>query len=120
LRADKARSQARVKEGKKKIADLEVKVKEWATSHNGWMKKLNTEAEEGSGQIELLQAERDALHASIKEKDKLKTKLERKSERLIGEARKWKKAWIQVGRDLTRDGDNANTPEDFLSQSHLR
>jgi hypothetical protein len=114
LRADKARSQARVKEGKKKIADLEVKVKEWATSHNGWMKKLNTEAEERSGQIELLQAERDALHASIKEKDKLKTKLERKSERLIGEARKWKKAWIQVGRDLTQDGDNANTPEEFL------
>tara|TARA_R110002003_G_scaffold296_9_gene18686 strand:+ start:11800 stop:13143 length:1344 start_codon:yes stop_codon:yes gene_type:complete len=119
LRADKARSHARVKEGKKKIADLEVKVKEWATSHNGWMKKLNTEAEERNGQIELLQAERDALHASIKEKDKLKTKLERKSERLIGEARKWKKARIQVGRDLTRDGDDANTPEDVLSQSHL-
>jgi hypothetical protein len=119
LRADKARSQARVKEGKKKIAELEVKVKEWATSHNGWMKKLNAEAEETKGQIASLQAERDTLHASIKGKDKLKTKLERKSERLIGEARKWKKAWIQVGRDLTRDGDKANTPEDVLSQSLL-
>jgi SMC interacting uncharacterized protein involved in chromosome segregation len=119
LRTDKAQSHARVKEGKKKIVELEAKVKDWATSHNGWMKKLNAEAEERNGHIELLQAERDALHASIKERDKVKSKLETKSERLIGEARKRKKAWIQVGRDLIRDGDNASTPEDVLSQSHL-
>ncbi|KAF2034270.1 hypothetical protein EK21DRAFT_108307 [Setomelanomma holmii] len=123
LRSSMHASEAEMKSKDKQIAKLQASNQSWKGSYDQWMKKLTGEAADMQGQIESLQPEREALFSTMDKRKEQIARLERKSGKVIGEARKWKRKWKEAWASHNRDSDatdeNLNIPENILSQTNL-